>query len=228
VNDQIARSLLRPTRSAGRMAVGTLLLAALGYLLRAVWEIRLAAAGEPPSGPPDQGDGVHRPLTTLENSYHFVTTVAGVLTAICAICFLAWLRRVRENAADLSGRPPKYAGVWVYLGWIVPVVNLWFPLGIIADAYRTTAPGRRLPASVTLWWTLWLLSLLTGIGLLHPASTDDTIARAYTSIWPLLTSDAVIIAAAVAGALAVRAVTSTQLVCLTGDEDTTPREWAGA
>ncbi|MEU6279893.1 DUF4328 domain-containing protein [Streptomyces sp. NPDC047028] len=228
MNDQIAQSLFRPTRSAGRMAVGTLLLAGLGYLLRAVWEIRLAAAGEPASGPPDQGEGVHRPLTALEDSYHFVATVTGVLTAVCAICFLAWLRRVRENAADLSGCPPKYSGLWVYLGWIVPVVNLWFPRGIVADAFRTTAPGRRLPASVSIWWALWLTSLVTGIGLIYSASTDEIIARAYSSIWPLLASDAATIGAAAAGALAVRAVTSAQLACLAGDEAATPPEWAGA
>ncbi|MEU0050063.1 hypothetical protein [Streptomyces sp. NPDC006309] len=48
------------------------------------------------------------------------------------------------------------------------------------------------------------------MGLLCEDSTDEIIARAYTGVWPLLASDAAVIGAAVAGALAVRSVTAVQ------------------
>jgi hypothetical protein len=196
---------------SGRLTSWSLLLAGLAWTARAVWETRLAMAGEPASGPPDQGDGVHRPLNALENSYHFVTSLGGGAAFLCAVLFLLWLWRVRDNARTLSGQTPKYAGIWVWLGWIVPVVNLWFPRGIVADAFRTTAPGRKLPVAVNLWWGLWLIGMLSGVGLVYDDSTDEIIARAYTEVWPLLLSDAAVVGAAVAGAFAVRAVTAAQV-----------------
>ncbi|MDQ0938671.1 hypothetical protein QFZ67_000376 [Streptomyces sp. V1I1] len=69
--------------------------------------------------------------------------------ALCAITFLAWLLRVRDNARSLSGQPPRYAWPWIYAGWIVPVANLWMPRGIVADIHRASAPGERLPRAVT-------------------------------------------------------------------------------
>ncbi|MCF3134088.1 DUF4328 domain-containing protein [Streptomyces olivochromogenes] len=201
---------LRPVRGAARCAVGALLLAALAWVARAVWEIRLAMAGEPASGPPDQGEGVHRPLTALEDSYHQVTTLGGVAALVCAFAFLSWLWRVRDNGTDLSGAAPRYAGYWVYLGWIVPFMNLWVPRGLVADVWQATAPGRRAPLSLNVWWGLWLVGLLSGVGLLYTDSKDEVIERAYTEPWPLLASDAAIVGAAVAAVFLVRAVTAAQ------------------
>lgn len=204
----------RASDSLARLAAGALLLTGAGWLARAVWEIRLHSAGEPASGLPDQGDGVHRPLTSLENSYHLVSTAGSVLTLLCAATFLMWLWRVRDNARALSGRPPKYAGIWVYLGWVVPVVNLWFPRGIVADAYRASAPERRLPAVVNVWWGLWLAGLLGGV--LQQGDADSVIGRAYSEIGPLLVADLAVAGAAVAGALMVRTVTAAQTARLAG------------
>ncbi|QBJ94177.1 DUF4328 domain-containing protein [Streptomyces seoulensis] len=198
----------RASDTLARLAAGALLLTGAGWLARAVWEIRLYGAGEPASGVPDQGDGVHRPLTSLENSYHLVSTAGSLLTLLCAAAFLMWLGRVRDNARALSGRPPKYAGVWVYLGWVVPVVNLWFPRGIVADAYRASAPGARLPVVVNVWWGLWLAGLFGGF--LQQRDTDSVIARAYSEIGPLVAADLAVAGAAVAGALMVRTVTAAQ------------------
>ncbi|MEU0004128.1 DUF4328 domain-containing protein [Streptomyces sp. NPDC006314] len=201
---------LRPVELPGQLAVGGLLLAGGAWVVRGVWEIRLSMAGEPASGPPDQGDGVHRPLNALEDSYHFVTTLAGGAGFLCALLFVSWLWRLRDNARALSGEEPRYGGIWVYLGWIVPILNLWVPRGIVADAFETTAPGRRIPASLNMWWGLWLIGMLSGVGLFYRDSTDEIIARAYHEVWPLLASDAAVVGAAVAGAFAVRAITRVQ------------------
>ncbi|MFI9808157.1 DUF4328 domain-containing protein [Streptomyces sp. NPDC052301] len=209
--------MYRPVRTAGQLAVGGLSLAGLAWVLRAVWEVRLALAGEPDAGPPDQGEGVHRPLDALENSYHVVTDIGGLAALVCAVFFMSWLWRVRDNAIALSRRPPKYAGVWVYFGWIVPLVNLWFPRGILVDAFRNTAPGRKLPVSVNVWWGLWLVGMVSGVGLVYRDDPDQLIARAYHEVWPLLASDAAVVGAAVAGAIAVRVVTRVQLERMRAD-----------
>ena len=202
--------VLRPVRGAARCAVAALALAALAWAARAVWHVRLAMAGQPASGPPDQGGGQHRPLTALEDSYHLVSSVGAAVTVVCALAFLAWLDRVRDNARALSGAEPRYGYPWLFLGWIVPVVNLWIPRGIVADAHRSVFPDRRLPAVVNWWWALWLAGLAGGVGLIHADSTDEVIARAYTGVLPLLAADVVIVAAAGTAALMIRTLTTAQ------------------
>ncbi|MBR8642741.1 DUF4328 domain-containing protein [Streptomyces tuirus] len=201
---------LRPVRGAARLSVAALVLAGIAWAVRAVWHIRLAVAGEPASGPPDQGDGVHRPLNALEDSYHLVSSAGGAVTVICALAFLLWLDRVRDNARALSGAEPRYSYLWLFLGWVVPIVNLWIPRGIVADAHRSVFPERRLPAVVNWWWGLWLAGLAGGVGIVYADDTDEVIARAYTDVMPLLAADAVIVAAAATAALMVRTITGAQ------------------
>ncbi|MEU8675462.1 DUF4328 domain-containing protein [Streptomyces sp. NPDC048560] len=201
---------LRPVQGVTHVAVAALLLAGAAWAALAVWHVRLAAAGQPASGPPDQGGGRHRPLNELENAYHLVSSLTEVATALCAIVFLAWLWSVRDNARALSGERPRYAWPWVYAGWVVPVANLWVPRGIIADIHRSSAPDERLPRALNWWWGLWLVGTLTGTGLLHADTADNVIARAYTDVAPLLFVDAAVIGTAVAGALMIRAVSAVQ------------------
>ncbi|MGW7002725.1 DUF4328 domain-containing protein [Streptomyces sp. NPDC054933] len=210
MNDHMAPPSLRPVRGAARCAVASFALAGATWVARALWQLRLAASGMPASGPPDQGDGRHRPLTALENAYHIVSALGDVAAALCAITFLAWLWRVRDNARALSGQPPRYAWPWVYAGWIVPVANLWVPRGIVADIHRASAPGERLPRVVNWWWGLWLAGTLSGVGLMYTASTDNVIARAYNDVQLLMAADVAVIGAALAGIFVIRALTATQ------------------
>ncbi|MET7476007.1 DUF4328 domain-containing protein [Streptomyces sp. NPDC005648] len=168
-------------------------------------------AGEPASGPPDQGDGVHRPLTSLEDSYHLVGSAGGLAVVLCAAAFLLWLGRVRDNARVLSGTKPHFDGLWLYLSWVLPVANFWIPRGIVAEVYRDSAPGKRLPRSVNIWWALWLIGVFGGLGFRPGRSTDVIIELAYEDLWIPLASDAAVVGAAVAGIFVVRAVTAVQL-----------------
>ncbi|GGJ16225.1 DUF4328 domain-containing protein [Streptomyces brasiliensis] len=211
MNDHIARNVtLRPVASAARIAVVMLLLAGAVWVVRAVWEIRLAVAGEPASGPPDQGGGTYRPPTALEDSYDLVLSIGGGVVLLCAVAFLSWLWRVRDNARVLSGQKPKYLGFWVYLGWIVPIANLWVPRGLVVDVHRASDPERPAPLLLNVWWVLWLIGTFSGVGMIYEDGKDQVIARAYSDIGTLLASDAALIGAAVAGALMVRRVTEAQ------------------
>ncbi|MEU0073889.1 DUF4328 domain-containing protein [Streptomyces sp. NPDC006332] len=221
MNDQIPQSAsspsdLRPVLWTARCAIAALGLTGVAWLARAVWETRLAVAGQPASGPPDQGNGNHRELTSLENAYHVVNTLGGATVVLCALLFLSWLWRVRDNARALSGEPARYSWIWMYLGWILPIANLWIPRGLIVDIHRAGAPGRRLPSSVNWWWGLWLIGLVGGVGVLSEDTTDEIIARAYTDVGMLLAADAAIVAAAVAAVFMVRAVTAAQLERMAG------------
>lgn len=198
-------------RITARCVVATLLLAGAAWVVRAAWEIRLAVAGEPASGPPDQGEGLHRPLTSLEDSYHLVVSWGGLAVVLCAFAFISWLLRIRDNTRALSGQRPHYASIWVYLGWCLPIANLWVPRGLIADAYRSSTGTTKVPVILNVWWGLWLLSLLSGVGVVYADAKDKIIERAYHEVWPLLVSDAAMVGAAVAAVFVVRAVTAAQL-----------------
>ncbi|MFD2688947.1 DUF4328 domain-containing protein [Streptomyces phyllanthi] len=210
LNDHRTELPLRPVRTTALVAVAALALAAVAWVVRAVWHIRLAVAGMPASGPMDQGGGRHRLPTALEDGYHIVDALGSAVMLLCAAAFLFWLGRVRDNARALSGERLRYSGIWVYAGWIVPIMNLWVPRGIIVDVHRASAPGERLPGVVNWWWGLWLAGMAGGVGLIYPYDEDDVIVRAYTDVWQLLLVDAAVIGAAVAGVLVVRALTAAQ------------------
>ncbi len=81
-----------------------------------------------------------------------------------SILFVVWFYRARINA-ERHGYPQRRARGWAFWGWIVPIVNLWFPFQIMGDIWRAGLPAELrgetawLPA---LWWTCWLLS---GLGI---------------------------------------------------------------
>jgi hypothetical protein len=79
-----------------------------------------------------------------------------------SILFVVWFYRARINAERHDYWQRRARG-WAFWGWIVPIVNLWFPFQIMGDIWRAGLPAEQrgetawLPA---LWWTCWLLSVL--------------------------------------------------------------------
>lgn len=80
-----------------------------------------------------------------------------------SILFVVWFRRARINAERHDYQQRRARG-WAFWGWIVPIVDLWFPFQIMGDIWRAGLPPQQhrkvawLPA---LWWTFWLLSGLS-------------------------------------------------------------------
>jgi Domain of unknown function (DUF4328) len=75
-----------------------------------------------------------------------------------AFMFVVWFRRVRINAEHRGYRQRRARG-WTFWGWMVPVVNLWFPFQLMGDIWRAGLPpaGRRKTAwLVAGWWICWL------------------------------------------------------------------------
>jgi hypothetical protein len=72
-----------------------------------------------------------------------------------------WLYKVRTNAEALfpAGRHARNQG-WVWGGWVVPVVSLWFPFQIVRDVARDP---REVIGSAVIgwWWAMWLIALFT-------------------------------------------------------------------
>lgn len=81
--------------------------------------------------------------------------LVATVTAYGATCF--WLERSRSFArvhAPEFGHARGSAGTW--LGWLVPVVDWWFPYQAVRDVRRATSRGERPEGLLALWWLPWL------------------------------------------------------------------------
>jgi hypothetical protein len=73
-----------------------------------------------------------------------------------------WLSRARQNAVLIAPDQVRRSASWVWLGWLVPIVSLWFPKQIVDDSWRITssiaavAPRDRY-RDTTLWWVLFVV-----------------------------------------------------------------------
>lgn len=89
--------------------------------------------------------------------------VADFIIFGLGILFVVWFRRARINA-EFHGYRQRRARGWTFWGWIIPIVNIWFPFQIMGDIWRAGLPEqqrRRTAWLPALWWTCWLLSGLT-------------------------------------------------------------------
>ncbi|WP_149831070.1 DUF4328 domain-containing protein [Streptomyces tailanensis] len=89
-----------------------------------------------------------------------LTGVAQMVAYPAAVVvWLIWFHRVRVNAEVFEPFGHRKKRGWAIAGWIVPVVNLWFPRRIALDSWDASSPwGKpRSHALVNAWWTLWLI-----------------------------------------------------------------------
>ncbi|KRE37436.1 hypothetical protein ASG73_07065 [Janibacter sp. Soil728] len=152
-------SIPRPPVTApvlsGRLAVG----AAVGWTLVAVASavVALVTKGEMQAYVEGAGDE--------SRGFVILTVLGGVQLVLMSCAWLAgsvWLLGVRGVARAVAPHHPyRRSDVWAVLGWIVPIVSLWFPLQVVSDslsAMRGATPRRLL----TIWWTAWLVAIVLG------------------------------------------------------------------
>ena len=78
-----------------------------------------------------------------------------------------FLQLARARAVALwPGRTHQRGPAWTWLGWVVPVVGLWFPYQVVRDiarnAWRDPWAEQHESLQLGAWWALWLLTLVTG------------------------------------------------------------------
>lgn len=100
----------------------------------------------------------------LDGRWWFLTYDSLAILAACAMVAAyvftgIWLWRVRYNADLLAPDRQRRTKVWIWLSWIVPIVNLWFPKQVIDDAWRATIDEK--PETVP-WWPAWLCVVIVG------------------------------------------------------------------
>jgi len=99
------------------------------------------------------------PLGSSVPAPHFSTTGASLALDLIqlamlavGVLFLIWFHRSATTAQRL-GLPATHSPSWAVLGFIVPIVNLWFPYQSMRDVFPPGHPAR---STVKLWWACWL------------------------------------------------------------------------
>ncbi len=69
-----------------------------------------------------------------------IGAVQLVLFIGAAVAFIAWLRRMYENAIALAPPDPRYGAGWTIGAWFVPVWNLFRPVQLVNDVRRSGEP----------------------------------------------------------------------------------------
>ncbi|WP_130468874.1 DUF4328 domain-containing protein [Actinopolyspora lacussalsi] len=158
------RRVLRPTRGLGIATIVLLLCFAVFQALYFLVQLRLFVVySEAMEQSRSYWNMEFLPMEGLE-------LVVGVLSALvllpAMVLFLVWLFRVRGNAEVLDPGIHRRRKPWLILGWIVPVVNFWFPKQILTDIWRASRPGHErggMESSVDykggLLWAWWLFYL---------------------------------------------------------------------
>ncbi|MEU7579485.1 DUF4328 domain-containing protein [Streptomyces sp. NPDC041068] len=91
----------------------------------------------------------------------FLQVAALIATAVV---FIVWFHRVRVNAEVFAPNEHQKKRGWAVWGWLVPIVNLWFPRRIALDIWNAsdTRTNHDSPGILNAWWSLWVADLLVG------------------------------------------------------------------
>lgn len=85
-----------------------------------------------------------------------------------------WLHFARSNTLVIDpSTHHRRRTIWVWLGWWVPIVALWFPYQVVRDVQDGSRGAQgRAPVGLGLWWTAWLVYII-GNRMTSQASTSD-------------------------------------------------------
>ncbi len=111
-------------------------------------------------------------VDTNDYRYALCAIAQAAAYVLTGIVFLIWLYRARLNAEAITPIPHRRSTGLVVFGWVIPIVNLWFPKQIVDDIWVTSTsqepplnPLRRIALQsarrsglVRAWWTSWLVA----------------------------------------------------------------------
>jgi len=89
-------------------------------------------------------------------AYDAVSGLVGAVMLAAFIVTCLWLNECRKFA--VAAKPfyrHQRSAVWVWLGWVIPIVSLWFPYQVVRDLRRSTI---RESSGIAAWWTGWVVA----------------------------------------------------------------------
>jgi Domain of unknown function (DUF4328) len=151
----------RPRAPEG-LAVTALVLASVYTVVEVVLFVTSFGAADAYADAAREGADVSTVLT----AYDVLGVGYAVLLPLWVVTSL-FLQRARRLAEALApGFPHQRGRAWTWLGWVVPVVGLWFPYQVVRDivrnAWRDPWGDQRRRLNLGLWWGLWVVALVAG------------------------------------------------------------------
>jgi hypothetical protein len=160
------------------------------------------------------------PLTTSDVIDGAASMALLAAYAPCIVTFVVWLFRVRHNAEVMCKAQHRRARGWIVAGWIVPIVNLWFPKQIVddiwlasdpmTDAGRHTLEGLPRHGLVTAWWLCWITSLLLDRAAARTITAASSVDDGQTGAVLNSVTGALLVAAATLAIAIIRRITAYQ------------------
>ena len=99
---------------------------------------------------------------TPNNSNAWFSAVNLLCSSLSLLAFVAiviWAYKAATVASNLH-YPATRGPLWAIVGWIIPIVNFWFPYQAIRDCLPPHHAERR---TVKLWWACFVLGLFISI-----------------------------------------------------------------
>jgi hypothetical protein len=152
-----------------------------------------------------QGHGFPATLRSDDDLVNHVLPIAQLMYLACGIAFIVWFHRCYGNVPASDRR---YSRGWAVWGWFVPIVVLWRPKQIANDMLRSRVGRFVSPRFVTVWWALFLVTLLAQPGLLFQG---ESVAEVRNRLAAFTVVRALELAAALAAIAVVRRITAGQL-----------------
>ena len=79
--------------------------------------------------------------------------VATGLVALVATAL--WLTMVRRNVDQIDRAGQRRGRIWIWFGWLVPIINYWYPFQIVRDLGESSQQPK-LPYRS--WWAAWVIA----------------------------------------------------------------------
>jgi len=158
---------------------------------------------------------------TSADSTAMATSWLSIGTLILAgVMVMVWLARARRNAEDICVAEHRRARGWVFWGWIVPIVSLWFPYMFVEDVYKASRPDNphdlvslstvRGSGLLGVWWGFWVARLVTSWILIVSLRGEETVEMFHRAAVINTVSLVVSVAAAVAFIMIIRRISGWQ------------------
>ncbi len=90
---------------------------------------------------------------TSSSGWQALNLPVSILLILGLIAVIFWSYKATTVAAKLN-YPARHAPLWAILGWIVPIINFWFPYQCVRDCL---APGNSERKTVGRWWMLYIV-----------------------------------------------------------------------
>ena len=132
----------------------------------------------------------------------------ALVAAVTTFCF--WIHRANRNLPVLTHHFIRFSPGWS-IGWFfIPIMNLFRPYQVMDEIYRQSHPRQAGSPLIGVWWGLWLAGGFAGQAALRALFEDSDVATLIARDWLTITSDIVLIIAAIVVIVLIHRITSWQ------------------